>query len=111
MEVLGDVMSVRGYALTTTYLIKPDIITKMDIMVKLRIASIGRPSTLQIPAKNVDNAMLNFLRNFNKVHVVPTPCWTLDLAGHHISQLPGTWRIDSPAIRPRNTGKSAGGSR
>jgi hypothetical protein len=75
-------MSVSGYALTITYFIKPDIITKMDIMVKLRIASISGPSTLEIPAKNVDNAMLNLLRNFNEVHVVPTPCWTLDLPGH-----------------------------
>lgn len=61
------------------HFVEPDIITEMWITVQFRIATISRSSSLNIAPKDVDDTVLNLLRNFDEVHVFATACRAFDL--------------------------------
>lgn len=58
---------------------EPDIVSEVRVSIKLGVPSISRPPAIHVPSKDVDDAMLDLLRNFAKVHVVAASRGTLHL--------------------------------
>jgi hypothetical protein len=61
------------------YLIEPHIIAEVRVPIQLRIPAIGGSSAFHITTKNMDNAVLNLLRDTDQVGIVPTACRAFDL--------------------------------
>jgi len=61
------------------YLIEPNIITEMRVVIQLCITSVGRSSALDITSKDVNNSVLYFFRNGHKIHVISTTRGAFDL--------------------------------
>lgn len=64
-------------------------------MVELGVASVGGSTTLHIATKDVNDSVLNFFRNTNKVHVVAAASGTLDLEATRLSVLKRESRWES----------------
>lgn len=58
---------------------EPDVVTEVWVVVKLRVPAVSSALPFHIPAKDVDNAVLDLLRHLNKVHIIPAAGRALDL--------------------------------
>lgn len=65
--------------MVSPYLVEPNIISEVDVVIQLLIAPVRSSSSLHIATKDVNYAVLNLFCNCDQVHVVPTPCGTFHL--------------------------------
>jgi hypothetical protein len=82
VEVLWDILisiHVRMSRLKIAYLIEPNVVAEVRVVVELNVAAICSTLTLKIAAKDVNDAMLDLLGNVRKVHVVAAASRTLYL--------------------------------
>lgn len=61
------------------YLVELDVVFEMNIQIQPLTAAVCSTETIAITAKDMDNAVLDLLRNFTQVHVVTAAGWTFDL--------------------------------
>ena len=62
-----------------SYLVEPDVIPEVWVAIELDVTAIGRPLAFDVATKDVNDAMLNFLGDVRKIHVVPRTRGTFDL--------------------------------
>ena len=66
-------------AILRSHLIEPHIVTEEGILVKLGVPSICSPLAFFVTTEDVDDPVLNLLRNVGQVHEITTTCRAFDL--------------------------------
>lgn len=62
-----------------SHLVKPDIVPEEGIEVQFLVSSIESATSVNIAAKDMDNAMLNFFCHLEEIHKIPAAGGTLNL--------------------------------
>ena len=63
------------------YLIEPDVVSEVRVMVEFRIAAVGRALALHVAAEDMNDAVLDLLCDLYKIHVIPASGRALHLWG------------------------------
>ncbi len=90
---------------------EPDVVTEVWVVIELRVPAVSSALPFHIPAKNVDNAVLDFLCHLNKVHIIPAAGRALDLRCMLEGDLGGSVSEYLLGLRLRRTDRNAGDSR
>ncbi len=62
-----------------SHLVEPDVVPEEGIKVKFLVSSIEGATSVNIAAKYMDNAMLNFFGHLEEIHIVPAAGGALNL--------------------------------
>lgn len=82
MEILGGVLPSKFLIFRfchKSHLVEPDIVPEEGIEVEFLVSSIESATSVNIAAKDMDNAMLNFFCHLEKIHIIPAAGGTLNL--------------------------------
>lgn len=60
-------------------LVEPDVVAEMRIVIQLGVSAIRRSSSIHVTTKDVNDTVLDLLRDGDEVHVVSATSWTFDL--------------------------------
>ena len=65
--------------LSRSHLVEPDIVPEEGIKVEFLVSSIESTTSVNIAAKDMDDAMLNFFGHLEEIHIVPAAGGALNL--------------------------------
>jgi hypothetical protein len=82
VEILGGLLLSKHLIFRfcrNSYLVEPDIVPKEGIKVEFLVSSVESAASVNVAAKDMDDAMLNFFGHLEEIHIIPAAGGALNL--------------------------------